>query len=358
VTVTVTPVNDAPVVVGEQYTTQESNPLFVSAPGVLANDSDPDGDALSITGFSQGAHGAVFVGADGSLIYQPFSGFSGTDSFTYTVSDGALSTQGTVSVTVVEGSPIVANDAVIAFRDSSLAIPFATLLANDSDPNGDALFINGSDSTGTQGVVAFLPGGDFLFTPAAGFVGTTSFKYGVTDGFNSAQATVTITVRPPNSVNAVDDSYSFSGPQLAVDAAFGFLANDVDPDGDAFSLNGVNYNGTGQLFVANDGTFLYVPAAGFLGTETFTYTITDALGASDTATVAITVLPANQAPVANDDVFNGTEDTQLLGSVAGNDSDPDGDALTYSLVGPGLGGLVLNQDGRFTYRPPPTRPAR
>ena len=350
-TVTVNVTNDAPIVVGEQFTIQESNPLIVAAPGVLANDLDPDGDPLAVSQFTQGANGTVFVGADGSLAYQPLSGFVGTDSFTYTVSDGIATSSATVEVTVIEGTPIAGGDAVIAFRDTPLLIQASTLLANDSDPNGDALFIVGGNSTGTEGTVAILTGGNFQFTPAAGFVGTTSFIYSVTDGFNSAQATVTITVRPPNTVDAVDDSYVVTGTQLSVDVDQGLLANDSDADGDAFVVVAVDYAGTGQLYSADNGAFLYIPAAGFSGTESFTYTIRDALGAEDSATVTFTV--PQPPPVANDDAFTVAEDSFLSSfAILANDWNPSGFPLTVAVIGgPAHGLATVQADGSVLYEP-------
>src|SRR5207249_9394928 len=112
-TVTVTPVNDTPVAADDNYTTPEDTQLTVSAPGVLANDTDVDGDTLSALLVNGPAHGTLALNADGSLVYMPALPFNGTDSFTYKASDvQAQSGVATVTITVtpVNNAPVAAND--------------------------------------------------------------------------------------------------------------------------------------------------------------------------------------------------------------------------------------------------------
>src|SRR6185369_11609516 len=137
VTITVTPINDAPVAANDDnYTTPEDTQLTVSAPGVLANDSDVDGDALSAVLVNGPAHGTLTLNADGSLVYMPALNFNGVDSFTYRASDGqAQSGIATVTITVtpINDAPVAVNDSYSTPEDTTLTVSAPGVLANDSD---------------------------------------------------------------------------------------------------------------------------------------------------------------------------------------------------------------------------------
>ena len=225
------PLNRAPVAVADTATTQAATPVTIN---VLANDSDPDSDALAVSTFTQAAHGTV-ASVTGGLRYTPTSGYSGGDSFTYTISDGRGGTAtATVSLTV-QAPP---NRAPVAVADSATtqaATPVTVnVLANDSDPDGDALAV----STFTQaahGTVASVTGG-LRYTPTSGYSGGDSFTYTISDGRGgTATATVSLTVQaPPNRAPvAVADSTS---TQAGTAVSINVLANDSDPDGDALAV--------------------------------------------------------------------------------------------------------------------------
>src|SRR5437762_34196 len=113
VTITGTPLNNAPVAVNDSFTTAEDTQLTVNAPGVLANDSDVDGDALSAVLVSNPTHGTLTLNSDGSLVYVPALNFNGIDSFTYKASDGQVQSgvaTVTITVTPVNDAPVAAND--------------------------------------------------------------------------------------------------------------------------------------------------------------------------------------------------------------------------------------------------------
>lgn len=151
-----------------------------------------------------------------------------------------------------------------------------------------------------------------------------------------------------NAPQALDDT--FSGPED--NAIFGnVLANDSDADNDTLTVSLNRAPGNGDVILNTDGSFTYSPIAGFSGSDRFTYTVSDGeLG--DTATVNLTIVPINDAPVATDDSFGGDEDTTVSGNVLANDSDSDDDTLTASLdIAPTNGEVILNVDGSFTYTP-------
>src|SRR5206468_706301 len=144
--ITVLPINDPPPTsratdADDSYTTPEDTQLTVNAPGVLANDSDADGDALSAVLGSNPTHGTLTLNSDGSLVYMPALNFNGTDSFTYKASDGqAQSAVATVTITVtpVNNAPAAANDdSYTTPEETQLTVSAPGVLANDSDVDGD-----------------------------------------------------------------------------------------------------------------------------------------------------------------------------------------------------------------------------
>jgi VCBS repeat-containing protein len=152
--------------------------------------------------------------------------------------------------------------------------------------------------------------------------------------------------------DAVDDSVTISEDSGA--NPISVLANDTDAEGDTLSVTGVTQGAHGS--VANNGTSVsYTPAPNFFGSDSFTYSISDGNGGSDTATVNVTVLNVNDPPVAVGESYTINQDTVLSVSapgVLGNDSDIDGDALTAVLVsGPAHGTLSLAANGSFSYAP-------
>jgi YD repeat-containing protein len=169
---------------------------------VRANDSDPDGDTLTLTTASTPAHGQVQVVGGATITYTPTNGYSGADSFNYVVSDGfGGSATATVSITVrgPNQSPTAANDAVVALWDTTTSL---TVLANDTDPENDPLILS-AVSTPTHGSVTIVGGKTLAYTPAGDFTAD-SFTYTVSDGAGgSATATVAVTIREGVKIEAL-----------------------------------------------------------------------------------------------------------------------------------------------------------
>ena len=142
VTITVSPVNDAPVAVDDSASTNEDTTLTVAAPGVLGNDTDVDADPLTAALVTDVAHGTLALAADGSYTYTPAANFNGTDSFTYKVNDGSVdSTVATVTITVnaVNDAPVANDDVASTDEDTALHVDAPGLLANDTDVEGSTL---------------------------------------------------------------------------------------------------------------------------------------------------------------------------------------------------------------------------
>jgi len=368
VTITVTPVNDAPVALNDAFSTPEDTQLVIAAPGILGNDSDIDGP-LPLTSIlvSTTTNGSLVLNANGSFTYTPNSNYFGPDAFTYRARDGAsaVSNIATVSINVgpVNDLPVAVNDAFSTPEDTQLVITPPGILANDTDPDGPLPLTSILVSTTTNGSLVLNANGSFTYTPNSNYFGPDAFTYRARDGSGgeSNTATVSITVTPVNDLPvAVNDAFSTPEDTQLVIAAPGILANDSDVDG-PLPLTTVIMSSTtsGTLSLNPDGSFTYTPNANYFGPDAFTYRARDGAGAeSNTATVSITVVPANDAPVAVNDAFSTPEDTQLVIAAPGilaNDSDVDGPLpLTSILVStPTNGTLALGANGSFVYTPAP-----
>jgi VCBS repeat-containing protein len=361
VTITVNPVNDAPSAADDAYSTDADTALTIDAPGVLGNDSDPEGDALSAAMIAGPANGTVTMNSDGSFTYTPNAGFSGTDTFTYKASDGtAESAEATVTITVndVNTDPTARNDSYSMAEDGALTTNVTGgVLRNDTDAEGDALSAVQIDGP-SHGTLTLNADGSFEYVPEADFNGQDTFTYQASDGSGTSDTvTVTINVNPVNDAPvAVDDEYQMTGEDpLTIDPATGVVANDTDIEGDALSAIQIDGPDHGSVALNADGSFVYTPESGFSGEVTFTYQLNDGQADSNIATVRIIIDQDEQSPSAADDQYSvisgNTLDVAAPGVLA-NDSDPQGDPLSAAVVsGPANGTLTLNADGSLSYTP-------
>jgi VCBS repeat-containing protein len=365
VSLTVDAANDAPVAVNDSYFTTSNTALNVTSPtGVLANDSDVDSPVITAAIVNQPANGSVTLNANGSFTYIPNAGFTGVDTFTYHANDGSLnSNTATVSVTVSAGTnhaPVANNDSYTLAEDGTFTATTGTgVLANDTDADSNPLTATLLTQP-AHGTIVLSPNGTFIYTPNANFNGSDSFTYQASDGLtNSSPATVNFTINPVNDAPvAVNDAYSTSGGgALNISAASGVLANDSDIDSPAISASVDMTTPNGTLILNSDGSLTYTPHTGFIGVDIFTYHANDGLANSNVATVTITVSAAsNTPPVANNDNYTLTEDTQLTSTLANgvliNDTDADNNSLTAVLVTQPLHGTVtMSPNGTFVYTP-------
>ena len=273
-----------------------SAPVTVQRIGVLANDTDADGDALTAVLARRPEHGTLNLYRNGSFSYVPGPTFAGTDSFQYVADDG-LFTSAPATVTIRNLAPTARDDAYATDENTPLAVPVADgVLRNDNDSVSTSLMaqlVDGPD----HGTLALNPDGSFTYTPAANFNGTDTFTYRASDGsVVSTPATVTITVRPGNSnpVAVADARTVRQGHDLRFDARE-LLANDTDPDGDSLTVTGVaataDTHGTVSL---SRGRITYRPDRRYTGPASFTYTISDGHGGTAIGTVNVTVLPKHR----------------------------------------------------------------
>jgi serine protease AprX len=283
-----TPSGNVPVITSTPVTTAAQGQAYLYS--VTAN--DPDGGMLSFS-LITAPSGMNIDAKTGLIAWTPSNAQVGANSVALKVSDpgGLFATQSfSIQVTNVNDPPVAGNDAYSMISGGTLAVAEAGVLANDSDPDGDALTALQASGP-AKGSLSLNPSGGFVYTPVTGFAGTDTFTYLANDGaLSSPAATVTITVNPnqaPIAGNDVATTRKNTAKVIAV------LANDSDPDG---SLNPASVtlvqapNKGGITTINAGGTVTYKPKQNFRGTESFSYTVKDDRGAtSNKATVTVTV---------------------------------------------------------------------
>ncbi len=361
VTVTASQPNLPPVAVGDSYSTPEDATLSVStALGVLGNDDPVDGDSLTASLVSGPSNAASFtLNTDGSFSYSPTANYNGPDSFVYRASDGnGGSDTATVNLTV---DPV--NDAPYADAGADQTVTAGDTAQLDGSGSGD---IDGDSYSYSWNLSTPSGSSATLDNPSAespSFVTDVEGDYVATltvdDGNATDQDSVTVTaVRPNQAPKANNDFYSVDEDAALSMSAPGILDNDDPMDGDP--LTAVLNSGPSHAssFSLNpDGSFDYVPAPDFSGSDNFTYYADDGL-ATDLALVNIGVNDMNDDPVAVADSYSADAGVPLSVAAPGvldNDSDVDDATLTAVLVsGPThAASFVLNADGSFDYTSEP-----
>ena len=356
-TVTVTPVNDAPEAIADTATVSEDS--ATTSIDVIANDTDVDlGNILSLTTVSTPGTGTVSINLDGvSVDYTPSADFNGTEVITYTVSDGTDTATGTLTVTVtpVNDAPEAIADTATVSEDS--ATTSIDVIANDTDVDlGNILSLTTVSTPGTGTVSINLDGVSVDYTPSADFNGTEVITYTVSDGTDTATGTLTVTVTPVNDApEAIADTATVS--EDSATTSIDVIANDTDVDlGNILSLTTVSTPGTGTVSINLDGVSVdYTPSADFNGTEVITYTVSDGTDTA-TGTLTVTVTPVNDAPIAVEDTASVLENAIMISTdVISNDIDVDGDILLLSAISySGLGTVIVNVDEiTIDYTPAP-----
>ncbi|PYQ92457.1 MAG: hypothetical protein DMG02_01355 [Acidobacteria bacterium] len=333
VSITVTPVNDAPIANAQSVTTAED-----TAKAITLSGSDVDGDTLTYAIATQPAHGTL-TGTAPNVTYTPALNYNGPDSFTFTVKDAALtSATATVSITVtaVNHAPTANAQSVTTAEDTAKAI---TLTGSDVD--GDALTF----SIATQPAHGTLSGTapNVTYTPVLNYNGPDSFTFTVKDAtLVSTAATVTITV------TAVNDAPVANAQSVTTveDTAKAITLSGSDVDGDTLTYAIATQPAHGTL-TGTAPNMTYTPALNYNGPDSFTFTTKDATLVSTAATVTITVTAVNHAPVAN--AQSVTAATATARSITLTASDVDNNPLTYSIVAAPAHGTLTGTAPNVTY---------
>ena len=368
VSLTINAVNDPPTANADgPLNTAFNTALVVAESTLLANDTDVENQTLSVTSVQGAVNGSV-ARSGGNVTFTPTNNFSGSASFTYSISDGnGGAATGTVSVTVgaqINTAPVGVVDSYSTNEDTALTVSTAGplgngVLSNDTDAENNPL--TAVLQTGpSNGSLTLNPDGSFTYTPNANFNGSDSFVYKASDGaLQSANTTVSLTinaVNDPPTANA-DGPLNTAFNTALVVAESTLLANDTDVENQTLSVTSVQGAVNGSV-ARSGGNVTFTPTNNFSGSASFTYSISDGNGGAATGTVSVTVgAQINTAPVANPDSgqgFTTNKNTSIsTASVLTNDTDADGDPLTisgFSTTGT-TGQVSGGTNGSFTYNP-------
>jgi hypothetical protein len=297
--------------------------------------TDADGDALTVSTVSTPSHGTVTF-TNVSVTYKQTAGYTGADSFTYTITDGLNTATATISMNIYDNAPVAVDQTYSVFWGTySTGNTFAVLTgASDIDPQ-DTVTLK-SVGTPSQGT-ATISNNQVVYKPAQGNLNTATFTYTVTDGLIDTTKQVTVTVTDTKPV-AVADSVSVHWNTVALD--INVMTNDYDADSDTISLNAITSQpAVGSLAIkspASNGIVTFtLPTGTFsLGSYTGKYTITDGALISDAATININITNNNKptaSPITNSVHWRTTAagfNTQVLTST----TDADGDSLALSIA--------------------------
>jgi uncharacterized delta-60 repeat protein len=340
--------NTFPEASDDQFTIDEDS--SAAQLNVLANDTDADGDTITLFNVNSTLGSASIV--NGQIEYTPPANFSGQTVLTYSITDGYengspgekdSSASVTITVTPVNDAP-VANTDLITINEDALAL-LVNVLANDSDIDGDSLIL--SEVSANSGT-ALIVDNQVQYTPAANSNGVATVTYSITDAQNaSATSTLSITILPVNDAPvATADTATLD--EDAAPITIDVLANDSDVDGDSLVISNVTAD-VGTATIVNN-QIQYTPAANANGVATVTYTASDNNGGTASSTLAITINPINDAPAATADTATMDEDAAPITiDVLANDSDVDGDSLVINTASADIGtATIVNNQIQYT----------
>ena len=331
--------NDAPVAEDQTITVIEDQIKNIT---LGATDPDP-GDVITFTIVTPPAHGTL-SGTGQNIVYTPNANYNGPDSFVFNASDGTLSSNGTVTITVtpVNDPPVANNQVVTVQEDIAKAITLT-----GSDVEGESLGF----TVLTQPTHGVLTGTapNLTYTPDLNYFGPDSFTFRVNAGaVNSNVATVSINVVPVNDAPIATDQPNVTTPE---ETSLVIALSATDSDGDALTYTVVTLPAHGTLSCTNCANPIYTPALNYFGPDSFTFKANDGTADSNVATVSITVTPVNDAPIANNQSVTVIEDTPRVITLTG--SDVDGDPLTFTIVTQPLHGVLTVTGATVTYTPDP-----
>jgi len=322
--------------------------IFTNQNGITGT-FDPATGVLTLSGV---ASLADYTTAIASINYQNDDGISFlTRRITFIASDGkdtSLPWNAFIDFPGNNGGPILNENEFETNED----VPLVVCL-DVSDPDGDGVIISSFTNSSGNGNFTLTGGVCFNFTPDANYNGTVTADVTLCDTGDPAICTtypIIITIVPVNDAPVAINQNVSVLEDTPKDITLS--ATDIDTDQNELVFTIVNQPLHGTLTFVSGTTYTYSPHVDYSGLDSFTFIVNDGELKSQVATVSITVIAENDAPVAVDNVFETNEDTPLNAKVADNDIDVDGPEAIYTVVtGPSHGSLIMNPDGTFTYTP-------
>ncbi|MEM8852780.1 MAG: Ig-like domain-containing protein, partial [Pseudomonadota bacterium] len=334
-----------PVAVDDVVATGEGVPVTFTEADLLANDSDSNGDPLTITEIAVVGGGVLTDDGSGGYTFTPDTGFTGVGEVAYTLSDGTggPTDQGRVLIDVDNLAPVATDDAVSLAEDTSVTV---SIVGNDVDPNGDEVRVV-SLGAALNGLATLNGDGTVTYTPTDNWSGVETLAYTITDGIYEAQGTLVLTVAPVDDAPTAVDDTLFTPPDtaLVIDPQTSLFANDIELDGEVLTLAGLGTAANGTVVELGDGTVRYTPNPGFRGTDTFTYTVTDGT-TSSTATATVDVRDAIEVWYGDTQTFGAPGEAQEWINILGNVATSGLTSLSYSINGAGSTALSVGPDTR------------
>jgi len=340
VLVKVTPVPDPPVVTDDRLITDEDVPAEVD---VLANDYDPDGGVLSVSGFTSSALGTLEVSGPGRFLYRPRTNLFGLDAFTYWVTNSVgVEASGNVAIMVkpVNDPPTIRDLHFTLNRNSKQEIIYAGF-----DAEGAALtykVVNGP----AHGALWAYPTVATYF-PNKGYVGSDTMQYQADDGYVLSEvATITFDVLAQNNPPTAEDQRQTTRVDRRLQLHLG--ATDLDDDPLTFSIVSQPQHGT---LGGTNADYTFQPASGFLGEDSFRFAVDDGQGGRDEAVVTLRVTDQNTAPQVSDSSVNAKvgQVTLLTPAAVDDENDP----LVYQIDAPPQHGRLENATLPWSFIPEP-----
>ncbi|WP_102277646.1 tandem-95 repeat protein [Vibrio cyclitrophicus] len=354
-------VNDAPVSGDLAYSVDEDGSITLSQEQLLAQASDLDGDDLTAANLTAGDNATVTANDDGSFTITPDADFNGDIDLSFDLSDGTETVVATADLTVnpVNDIAVVEDVAYTIEEDGSLTFTDEQLLAGASDIDGDELSVADVSYTGAEGVFTDNGDGTYTFAPNENFNGEVSLDFSVSDGTETVDANIDVTVTDVNDAPVAGaTSYQMNEDGTITLSPGQLIANSSDVDGEV-SLESVTYSGSDGSLVQNDnGSVTFTPSENFNGDISLDVVVTDDDGATATTTAGIEVLAVNDGPESEEVELTTAEDSTILITqdmllAQATDIDNTADELSASglQIDPSLGELLDNEDGTWSFTP-------
>jgi hypothetical protein len=371
-TIQIVVTNPLPVAVDDAYSVDEDTVLTLAIPGVMQNDSDPDGDVIEVTNNTTSTQNGLLVSnPDGSFTYTPDTNFNGSDLFTYEIADvdgGLDSAVVVITINAVNDPPVLDPSLLPGIFGEGPGLRVDLIDDQEISINLKDAFADPELEDLTFAAVG-LPGG-LVIDPQTGIISGTLENSASAGGANQDgiyDVLVTVTDGKGGSTNVViemvvgnpppvagEDAYSVEEETVLVIAGPGVLVNDSDPDGDVFGVTTISVPPSGGSVILNaDGGFEYTPNPNFHGIDVFFYNIEDVEGGVGEGKVTITVIDRKDPPVASNDAYLLPEDAgENQFDIKANDFDPDSTDLTPVVITDPPGGSIrIDENNELFYTP-------